>query len=596
MADTGKQNPFAKYAPSPPAAAQAGAGNPFAKYGGATPDATPAVTPAPAAVPSAAASGPSVAAGNMAKAAAGRSGTYAPGAHKPTFDEFMQGAEAWARGASFGTSDDASAGLAALILKAKGDPRAMHDLYTQLDQAENARIDQYEAQNGKGAEIAGMFTGPGVVRLGKWIGNGANWLYRAGRASLGGAGGAAAADVGYAKPGEKIDPARTGTAAAIGGVAGPVLQGATEVIAPPISAAAARLINQGVRPRVGQLMGGAAKATEEKLESLPLMGDAAKNAQRAAIEQFNRATFNNVLRPLGIEVDPAQAVGREGYQTIRGILDDHYDQILPHLNLTADIPFQMTMAGIDRMAAALPPPQAAQYAQIINNEFASKLTSGPNGTWSMDGHTLKSVESELSRWAGNLRADPSANQKALGDVIQDVISTVRNELTRQNPTYAPQLQAVNEAYARFTRLRDAMSKLGAHDGIFTPAQLLSAVKSQDRSAGKGAFAGGTALMQDLASDANQVIGSKYPDSGTAGRLLLNGGVLSALGGGAHYAPETAVGTAASLGIGSIPYLPGVRNWFSSPYAQGTGALLRQVNPGVASQLPQAQGAQDMMAR
>jgi hypothetical protein len=588
MADTGKTNPFAKYAPSPPAAAQAGAGNPFAKYGGG-PDATPAVTPAPAAVPSAAASGPSVAAGNMAKAAAGRSGTYAPGAHKPTFDEFMQGAEAWARGASFGTSDDASAGLAALILKAKGDPRAMHDLYTQLDQAENARIDQYEAQNGKGAEIAGMFTGPGVVKLGKWIGNGANWLYRAGRASLGGAGGAAAADVGYAKPGEKIDPARTGTAAAIGGVAGPVLQGATEVIAPPISAAAGRLINQGIRPTLGQLMGGAAKATEEKATSIPLTGDLIKNAQRRAIEQFNRATFNNVLRPVGVEVDATQAVGREGYQHVQRILSDRFDELLPHLNLTADVPFQMTMAGVERIAAALPPEQAQTFARIMNTEVTSKLTAAPSGGWTMDGHTFKGVESEFSRIIGELRSDPSFNQRELGRVLQDTLATFRSTLERQNPQFAPQLRALNESWARFTRLRDAMSKLGAPDGIFTPAQLLNAVKSGDKSRGKGAFAGGTAMMQDLAEDASGVLGRNYPDSGSAGRAAI---AALGLGYGAHIEPHTAAGLAAT----TLPYLPGVRNWFSSPYAQGAGALLRQVNPGVASQLPQAQGAQDMMAR
>jgi hypothetical protein len=182
----------------------------------------------------------------------------------PTFDEFMQGAEAWARGTSYETSDDASAWLAAAILKAKGDPRSMHDLYTQLDQAENDRIDAYEKEHGKAAEIAGMFTGPGFIRLGRWIGQGANLLQRGARAALGGAGSAAVADIGSAAPGDKIDPKRTGKAAAIGAAVGPVLQGATEVVAPQISRAAQMLIDQGVRPTIGQLMGGAAKARRRR--------------------------------------------------------------------------------------------------------------------------------------------------------------------------------------------------------------------------------------------------------------------------------------------------------------------------------------------
>lgn len=585
MADPGK-NPFAKYAPAAPAAQAAspsGAGNPFAKYGG--PQASPAVTPAPAAaVPSVAA-----APGPIGTAAKGinRTGSYAPNEHKPTFDDFMQGAEAWARGASFGTSDDASAGLAAAILKARGDPRAMGEIYAQLDNAENQRIDDYEDKNGKGAEIAGMFTGPGVVRLGKWIGNGANWAWRGLRASAAGAGSAAVADVGYAKPGEKLDPKRTAIAGGIGGVAGPIVQGATEVLAPPISAAAARLINQGIRPTVGQLMGGAAKATEEKATSIPLTGDLIAGAQRRAIEQFNRATFNNVLRPIGVEVDATQAVGRDGYQHVQQILDDRYNEILPHLLLTADSGFQTAMHGIDAMAAALPRPQFDRYRQIVSNQFADKMTPGPGGTWTMDGNTFKSVESELSRQIANLRMDPSADQKELGRVLQDLIGATRQQLAAQNPTFSPQLTAVNQAWARFTRLRDAMSRLGAPDGIFTPQQLLSAVKNGDKSAGKGAFAGGDALMQGLAEDATSVLGRKYPDSGTAGRAMVGAGIL---GGAAHFEPSTA----AALGTTAVPYLPGARDWFSSPYAQGAGNILRQVNPAVASQAPQNENVRKMV--
>lgn len=510
-----------------------------------------------------------------------RSGTYSPGEHKPTFDEFMQGAEAWARGASFGASDDASAGLAAAILKAKGDPRSMHDLYTQLDNAENARIDAYEAENGKGAEIAGMFTGPGVVRLGKWIGNGANWLYRAGRASLGGAGGAAIADVGYAKPDEKLDPKRTATAAAIGGAIGPVIQGGTEIVAPQISRAAQLLINNGVRPTIGQLMGGAAKATEEKATSIPLVGDLIKSNQRAAVEQFNRATFNNVLRPLGVEVDTAQPVGREGYQHVQQILSDEFNRILPHLTLTADTPFQGAMNNISQAAAGLPAEQAQQYTRLMEQEFVGKLTQDPTGAWIMDGRTFKGVEGEISRVIGELRSDPSFNQRELGRVLQDTLAETRGALQRQNPAHADELAAVNEGWARFTRLRDAMSKLGAPDGIFTPAQLLNAVKSGDKSRGKGAFAGGGAMMQDLAEAGKGVLGNTYPDSGTAGRAMI--GALG-LGGAAHFEPHTA----AALGATTIPYLPYVRNWFSSPLAQDAGAVLRQINPAAASQAPRSE--------
>lgn len=61
-------------------------------------------------------------------------------------------------------------------------------------------------------------------------------------------------------------------------------------------------------------------------------------------------------------------------------------------------------------------------------------------------------------------------------------------------------------------------------GIFTPAQLQSAVRAADKSAGKGASATGNALMQDFSQDAMSVLGKGYPDSGTAGRLGTAGAV------------------------------------------------------------------------
>jgi hypothetical protein len=59
----------------------------------------------------------------------------------------------------------------------------------------------------------------------------------------------------------------------------------------------------------------------------------------------------------------------------------------------------------------------------------------------------------------------------------------------------------------------------------TVAGLQAAVKANNKTVGKGGFATGNALMQDLTDPAVAVLGNKVPDSGTVGRGMINGSLL-----------------------------------------------------------------------
>jgi hypothetical protein len=101
-------------------------------------------------------------------------------------------------------------------------------------------------------------------------------------------------------------------------------------------------------------------------------------------------------------------------------------------------------------------------------------------------------------------------------------------LQRQAGPLAKDLQKTNQAYSQFKRIQRAASSVGAVDGNFTPSQLQSAVKALDRSKDKGAFARGSAQMQDLSDAGRSVLGDSLPNSGTADRLLLGGSGLAAM--------------------------------------------------------------------
>jgi hypothetical protein len=136
----------------------------------------------------------------------------------------------------------------------------------------------------------------------------------------------------------------------------------------------------------------------------------------------------------------------------------------------------------------------------------------------------------------------------LGDALKEVGSQLNALVTRSNPKYAAELKAINTGYANFKRVQKAAGYLGADEGVFTPAQLQSAVKAADFSKDKARFAEGNAFMQDLSGAGKSMLSNKVPDSGTAGRLWLGGGALASgalnpaipmglIGGAALYTPQ-----------------------------------------------------------
>jgi hypothetical protein len=133
------------------------------------------------------------------------------------------------------------------------------------------------------------------------------------------------------------------------------------------------------------------------------------------------------------------------------------------------------------------------------------------------------------------------------EALRGVRDALRGGIERQNPQYAGQLQSINRAYAEQTILQNAASKVTNPHNPIMPSQLQQAVKAGDNTVRKNAFAKGNARMQDLSDASMAVLGNNVPDSGTAGRMMLNAGLLGGTGlAGAMANP--ALG-AALLGVG-----------------------------------------------
>lgn len=362
-----------------------------------------------------------------------------------------------------------------------------------------------------------------------------------------------------------------GIGAALGPAAEVIGTGAARTIAPKITDAARALIGEGVRVTPGQALGGVAKTVEEKLMSLPIFGDAIRGARGRGLDDLNRAVANRALAPIGKTLPADVAPGRDLVNHVEDTLQHEYDKLLPKLTFRADMQTAQDLGNVWQRAGTLPESQAKQFDAILQDTLFNK--AHPQ-TATMSGEAFKTVESELSRHIREYSRSSVAGERGLAMALSDVRDALRGTLIRGNPD-AGGLRKINQGWANFKRLQDAASSTAAENGIITPTQLQMAVK---RGGGKAQFARGSALMQDLSDAAKATLPSKYPDSGTAGRLLLGGGTLGA---GAGFFPNALIGL---LGASSLYTRPGqyvLRNYLNSGPTREAFANALLQRPAVA---------------
>lgn len=349
--------------------------------------------------------------------------------------------------------------------------------------------------------------------------------------------------------GERATNVGLGAAGGAGGQA--ALRGLARVVQPKTDANALALLAEGVTPTPGQLLGGGWKRTEEALTSVPIVGDAIKGAQGRAVADLNRVAINRALEPVGASL-PKGMTGREAIDYAGEQLGKRYDALLPKLTTQADGQFMGDITKLQQMMStgSIDPAKAKQFESILQSQVLSKFQPGANGAPTITGETMKGIEGDLGQLASNFRASTDADQRMLGDALLEVQSALRSNVQRSNPQFADELAKINQGYANFKRVQRAAAGLGAEDGVFSAAQLQSAVKASDRSKDKAAFAKGAALMQDLSEPAKAVLGSKVPDSGTPFRTLTALGAGGAAGG--FIGPGTAAGVLAAPVLYSRP--------------------------------------------
>ena len=411
------------------------------------------------------------------------------------------------QGLLLGFGDEAEASVRSAFDKSK-----TYDEFLQEARAGIEQVRQKAPGVAYTSEIGASILGPGKFVQGakklKDIGV-------AGKAAIEGAiYGAGASEGGI---GERALSSATGAGLSAG------LAGAARKVLPVKSQEAKQLEKIGISPTIGQsfrnttsIGSNLVAAIEDFSTSYPGVGAVIQRSRLDALKQTNNVLLNEALQPIGVKL-PKGTTGKEAWEFVESTLDKEYDRVLGNLKLTNVANVENKLLDIIDDSGISKSSQDFVINKVIKN-ISTKVDENV-----LSGRQLKNVETELGRLQKQF-IKKGGFEGEIGEVFRKLKNKFRDEIELQNPS-AQELQNINKVYRNIMPINDSMIQALTKEKIFTPNQILRAIKKGDYTKTKSKTIKGTQPLQKTAELAESVIGGPFPDSGTASRLMV-GDVLS----------------------------------------------------------------------
>jgi hypothetical protein len=297
-------------------------------------------------------------------------------------------------------------------------------------------------------------------------------------------------------------------------------------------------------------LGGGWKEAEEKMTSLPFVGSAVQRAQKRSLESFNTASVKEIINELntglmesseGRNLIPsgANAVNQE-FTKIGKIepgakgLEHAYDAVSKVYNdlaentkgsITPQLAEQLTTAK-DTMHS-ISDEAGKSFDALFNKYIAGRID--PNG--SIDGRTMKEIDSDLTGLISDLKRGNSVD-KNMANAFEKIQGSFDSMMDEMNPGYQSIKRNADAAYRKLALLGKAStSSVGSE--LATPANLAQQLRAEDTSKWNKNFAMNKSDWTDWARQNIELMGNKFPESGTAARSaiadLVTGGLASQFG-------------------------------------------------------------------
>lgn len=356
--------------------------------------------------------------------------------------------------------------------------------------------------------------------------------------------------------GSAIGEGLTGMAAKI--ARGPIAQ---EYVKP--------LWEKGVKPTLAQALGGGWKTAEEKMTSIPLVGSAIEKAQRRGLESFNKASLQGVIDELntGLQTTSTSTavispqmqgvaqkftnigdieLGAKGFEKVYKAVGSVYDDLAKNSSGELTPELQDSFLQLRDMAAQIEPKAQSKFDALLKDTVLSKIKDGQR----IPGETFKLIDRDLDKLIASLEnPNKGSTDNLLGKAFQQVKAEMINMMENQNPGYADILRNADAAYRKLALLGKAStSSVGSE--LATPANLLQQLRAEDTSSWKGGFAMNKAPWTDWARQNLELMGNKFPESGTAARSSIADLFAAGVGHQLGILPEALATYAAAKGVWS----------------------------------------------
>ena len=370
-----------------------------------------------------------------------------------------------------------------------------------------------------------------------------------------------------------------------GGLTGAALgAGATKVaekLLPKKSEIAKELQKKGIPLTPGQSLrdqgsigSSLISALEDLTTSYPGAGAVIQGKRLETLIKTNKVLIDEAVEPLNIKI-PKNLSPRESFEFVQDKLDDAYSDILPKLSIT-NLDNLETKILNSVEASILDTKEQERVLKIVDKNILSQIQNGK-----ISGKSLKSAQTSLRKLATNYKKR-GGFEFDVGEVVSDIKRLLENEIDIQNVN-SQELRKINQVYKNMIPINRAMENAIVNEGVFTPAQLLRAIKKQDETVRKRKTIAGKQPLQETAEQAQAVLGSQFPETGTASRLLAQDIILDPTKLVTLGPPAILSELAMSRIMGRSP-TTGLLTSFD-PLARGTAPLLSSIPTRVEKQEP-----------
>lgn len=323
-----------------------------------------------------------------------------------------------------------------------------------------------------------------------------------------------------------------------------------------LSKAAKGLAARGVPLTAGRRLGEFASRVEDKMASMPVVGDMVRRRSLDSMEGFNRAAFDEAGQPIGYK---PSAIGDIGIKEFQNKVSEAYDNATAGTSAQFDDQFMTDMGQVYQQAKRLPDDRFNALGEIVDARMGHLADAG-----SMTGRDYQQAMRALKANRSSVPGQFQGFEQEYRDGVTGAMRALEGTMRRGGgDNVIAGLDAANAANKGLKTLQSAVERArngtrSGEVGIFAPSQLNDAVAMSERKYGANA-------LKELAQDGQRVLPSTVPNSGTADRLAqmaLPGAGAAALGGGVGFysggMEGAQTGTGAALALGALLAMGGTK--------------------------------------